>query len=343
MLYWGVSARGASLGSAGASETRKLRPPVIGIVGPTAIGKTAVGLELAEKLGGEAEILSADSMQVYRRMDIGAAKPTEEEKARATFHAIDLVDPDEDFTLADFQAVAEVSFDEIARRGRVALLVGGTGLYVRAITTNLEIPQSPPEPALRERWRQFAIQHGQEALHMELARIDPQSAARIHVNDTKRIIRALEVYEKTGQPLSTWHAENRRRSEGDNRRQVLFALNCNRATLYEAIEQRVDRMILDGFVDEVKGLRSEGYSPSLKPMQALGYKQVNSYLDGEITLETAIDAVKKETRHFARRQLIWFRADKRLNWISTDGLTPNAIAEQIRCAVDALNGSFLTT
>ncbi|HEX5323769.1 MAG TPA: tRNA (adenosine(37)-N6)-dimethylallyltransferase MiaA [Capsulimonadaceae bacterium] len=338
-----MSVQGARRANAGSNDPKNRYPMVIGIVGPTAVGKTAVGLELVERLGGGAEIVSADSMQVYRKMDIGAAKPTAGERARAVFHAIDVADPDEDFTLADFQRLADAAYVEIAGKNRVALLVGGTGLYIRAVTTNLDIPQTPPDEVLRERWCRFAEAHGQEALLAELARVDPVAAGRIHVNDTKRIVRALEVYEKTGRPLSDWHEQNRRQGLETNTRQVLFALNRDRAALYEAIELRVDQMVGDGLFEEVENLRKEGYSPDLKPMKSLGYEQINAFLDDKLTREAAVDAIKRETRHFARRQLIWFRADKRLNWISTDGNEPAAIADNILHAVTALNGPFLST
>jgi tRNA dimethylallyltransferase len=330
--------RGESRESAGVPK--ELRPFVIGIVGPTAIGKTAVGIEVAQKLSDAAEIVSADSLQVYRKMDVGTAKPTAEERARTVFHAIDLVDPDEDFTLVDFQRVAQESFALIAQRKRVALLVGGTGLYVRSVTTNLDIPHTPPDPALRERWQEYAQKRGQDALLEELKRVDPEAGARIHVNDTKRIVRALEVYEKTGRPISNWHLENQKQEQAGGSRQILFALNCDRSMLYAAIERRVDQMVEGGLVEEVEGLRQEGYSPKLKPMQSLGYKEINAYLDGKITLDEAVDLIKRETRHFARRQLIWFRADSRLNWIATDGLEPNTVADRILHAVTALNGQF---
>lgn len=301
---------------------------MIGIVGPTAIGKTAVGLAVAERLGN-AEILSADSVQIYRKMDIGTAKPTPAERASAVFHGIDVADPDEEFTLADFMALAEKAFAEIAARRKVALVVGGTGLYVRAATTNLDLPRTPPDPELRERWREFASEHGQPALHAELAKIDPDAGSRIHLNDTKRIIRALEVYEKTGRSMSDWHRENRSQSAPAVPKMSLFALDCDRTALYETIERRVDLMIGAGLVEEVKGLREEGYSPALKPMQSLGYKQVNAYLDGQVSLDDAVADIKRATRHFARRQLIWFRADERLDWIQTDGLSASGVAERI--------------
>ena len=315
-------------GGAGERTGRTERPPIIGIVGPTAIGKTAVGLALAERLGN-AEILSADSVQVYRKMDIGAAKPTPAERARSVFHGIDVADPDEDFTLADFMALAEEAYAGIAARRNVALVVGGTGLYVRAATTSLDLPSTPPDPELRKRWREFAVERGQPALHAELGQIDPEAASRIHVNDAKRIIRALEVYEKTGRRLSDWHRENRGGPSPANESMELFALDCDRAELYERIDQRVDQMIEAGLVEEVEGLRREGYSAALKPMQSLGYKQINAYLDGGMALEEALGDIKRATRHFARRQLIWFRADKRLSWIATDGLSAAAVAHQI--------------
>jgi tRNA dimethylallyltransferase len=302
-------------------------PPRIALVGPTASGKTAVGVALAEML--DTEIVSADSMQVYRCMDIGTAKPTPAERAQARFYALDVVDPDQDWTLADYQHLGESVCHGLEAARRPPLIVGGTGLYVRALTTTLDIPHAPPDDAFRERWRVLAEAHGAEYVRQALAAVDAQAAQRIHINDLKRQIRALEVYEATSVPLSEWHRRNKAQNE---RRHVrLFGLNfADRRLLYARIEARVDQMIADGFLDEVRNLVAAGYARTLKPMQSLGYRQMSAFLAGEIAWEDAIDQTKRETRHYARRQLIWFRADARICWLESADKTPQQLAEEIR-------------
>ncbi|MDQ2686812.1 MAG: tRNA (adenosine(37)-N6)-dimethylallyltransferase MiaA [Armatimonadota bacterium] len=296
------------------------------MVGPTAAGKTAVGIALARRLG--AEIVSADSMQVYRRMDIGTAKPTPSERAQAWFHGLDVTDPDADWTLADFQRLGESACAEIAARGNLPLIVGGTGLYVRALTTRLEIPHTPPDEEFRARWRQAAQEGGNEFVQSELARVDPEAAGRIHVNDLGRLIRALEVYEATGVSLSEWHARNRAQTDLLDVR--LFGVNfADRRLLYACIDARVDQMLAEGFLDEVRGLLALGYGRELKPMHSLGYRQMAAHLAGELTWAEAVAQTKQETRHFARRQLIWFRADKRIQWLEAADKTPDALADAI--------------
>ena len=302
----------------------------IALVGPTAAGKTAVGIALARRLN--AEIVSADSMQVYRRMDIGTAKPTPGERAQAPFHGVDVADPDEDWTLADFQRLGETACDQIAARGRLPLIVGGTGLYVRALTTRLDIPHTPPDEAFRARWRLIAQDRGSEFVQNELARVDAEAAGRIHVNDLGRLIRALEVYEATGVALSEWHARNRAQPPPPGVR--LFGLNFgDRRLLYERIDARVDQMLADGFIEEVRALLAAGYGRGLKPLQSLGYRQFAAHLAGELDWEDAVVQTKQETRHFARRQLIWFRADKRVRWLEAAGKAPEALADEIAVAL----------
>lgn len=302
----------------------------IALVGPTAVGKTAVGIALARALNGE--IVSADSMQVYRRMDVGTAKPTPDEQAQARFHVVDVADPDEDWTLADFQRLGEAACGEIAARGSTPLIVGGTGLYVRALTTRLDIPHTPPDEGFRARWRQMAQERGNEFVKNELARVDPPSAGRIHVNDLGRLIRALEVHEATGVSLSEWHARNRAQSQPDDGR--LFGLNFgDRRLLYACIDARVDQMLAAGLLDEVRGLLAAGYGRTLKPMQSLGYRQFAAHLAGELDWQDAVAQTKQETRHFARRQLIWFRADTRIQWLEAADKTPDALADAIAASL----------
>lgn len=300
--------------------------PRLALVGPTASGKTSLGLILAQRL--EAEIISADSMQVYRHLDIGTAKPTPQEQAQAVFHAVDVVDPNQEWTLADFQALGEQASAEITARGRVPLIVGGTGLYIRALTTRLDIPTVPPDEAARARWRQIAEAEGNAALQTELARIDPVAAGRIHGNDVKRMIRALEVHAATGVPLSEWHRRNK--AQGMETDTVLFGLHyTDRAVLYSRIEERVEQMLTDGFLDEVRGLLAAGYHRGLKPMQSLGYRHLAAYLLGEWDWETAVTELKADTRRFAKRQLIWFRADPRIHWIEATRQDSESLAEEI--------------
>lgn len=296
------------------------------MVGPTASGKTAVGILLAQRLG--AEIVSADSMQVYRQMDIGTAKPTPDEQRQAVFHALDAADPDQEWTLADYQRLGEAACDKAAERGQIPLIVGGTGLYVRALTTRLDIPAAPPDENLRARWRGFAQEHGNEALLAEVRKIDPQTAARLHVNDIGRQIRALEVYAATGRTLSDLHAENQ--ANQGIAQPLLYGLHfADRGQLYARIDSRVDAMIAAGFLSEVRHLRDCGYSATLKPMQALGYKQLNTFLAGDMPWDAAVAEMKQETRRFSKRQLIWFRGDKRVRWIDADDRTPEELADEI--------------
>ncbi len=300
------------------------------LVGPTASGKTAVSVLLAQRLG--AEIVSADSMQVYRRMDIGTAKPTAQEQSQAVFHAINAADPDQDWTLADYQRLGDSACRNIAGRGLAPLIAGGTGLYVRALTTLLDIPSAPPDEALRQRWREFADAHGNAALWEEVARIDPETAARLHVNDIGRQVRALEVYAATGRTLTALHAQNRaaRMSNSMSEGPRLFGLRyADREQLYRRIEGRVDAMITAGLLGEVQSLLDAGYSANLRPMQSLGYRHMAAFLRGDCDWNTAIDTLKQDTRRFAKRQMIWFRGDLRVHWLDAGGQSAEQLANKI--------------
>ena len=302
----------------------------IALVGPTASGKTAVGILLAQRLS--AEIVSADSQQVYRQMDIGTAKPSAAEQRQAVFHGINVADPSDDWTLADFQKLGDEACAEIAARGHVPLLVGGTGLYVRALTTKLDIPAAPPNDSLRLYWRGFADAHGNPALLAEVAKVDPETAARLHVNDIGRQVRALEVYAATGRTLTALHAENQANRSDET--PLLFGLRyADRELLYERINSRVDQMIADGLKDEVQNLLSRGYLATLKPMQSLGYRHMATFLAGDTNWDTAIETLKQDTRRFAKRQMIWFRGDPRVQWLDADGQTPAQLAETITHAI----------
>jgi tRNA dimethylallyltransferase len=273
----------------------------VAILGPTASGKSALGLALAERAGGE--IVACDSQQVYIGMDVGTAKPTAEERRRVPHHALDLVRPDEAFHAARWAAVARAAIADIAGRGRLPIVVGGTGLYYRALVTGLfEAP--PPDESIRERHRAEAAAAGVEALHARLAAIDPEAAAAIRVRDLVRISRALEIYEQTGEPITTLR---RRAAAPADLAPTVLVLDPPLATLRARIATRVDEMIAAGFLDEVRALRAAGYGPALKPLQALGYRQLGAVLDGTMSLADAIAETTQATCAYARRQRTWFR------------------------------------
>lgn len=298
---------------------------LIAIVGPTAVGKTEVAIECALLLHGE--IVSADSMQVYRGMDIGTAKPTAEQRARVPHHLIDLVGPDEEFSVAIYRERAEAVIDDLFRRGRRPLLVGGSGLYVRAVTGKWGMTLAPRDAALRKRMQDEAREKGIEALHTRLAGIDPETAAKISSRDEKRIIRALEVFETTGSPMSHFHRLDRARQPKYNA--VMIGLTLPRSLLYARIEERIDRMMEAGLLEEVKSLREKGYPSGLVSMKALGYSHLLSYLEGEVDLETAVKLFKRNTRRFAKRQMTWFRAEPGIHWLEVEGRSPAETAQEI--------------
>ncbi|HEC21400.1 MAG TPA: tRNA (adenosine(37)-N6)-dimethylallyltransferase MiaA [Chloroflexi bacterium] len=277
-------------------------PPLVVIVGPTAVGKTAAALEIARATGGE--IISADSRQVYRYMDIGTAKPTPEERQLVPHHLVDFLDPDEELTLAQFQRMAYAAIDRVRARGRLPLLVGGTGQYVRAVVEGWGIPHVPPQPELRADLESFADVYGPPALYAHLVRVDPQAAEAIDWRNVRRVVRALEVYLITGQPIS----QLQKRTPPPYRI-LQIGLTRPRPALYARVDERVDRMIENGLVEEVRRLLEMGYSWDLPALSSLGYAQIGEYLRGEVTLEEAIAAIKRETRRFIRQQYTWFRPD----------------------------------
>ena len=283
------------------------------LLGPTAVGKTEIAIELAQHLN--AEIVSVDSRQIYRQMDIGTAKPTPEEQQAAPHHLIDCVDISQPFSVADYQSLADTAIADIQNRGKQVLLVGGAGLYFRAVIDGLfEGPGA--DPAVRERFEQEAAQHGVDALHERLRACDPESADRIHPNNVVRVIRALEVYELTGVPMSEhqqqWHPEKQRYPF------IAFGLTMPRALLYHRIEQRVDVMLANGLIAEVESLLATGYARDTIALQSFGYKELITYLDGECTYTEAISQLKQNTRRFAKRQLTWFRKDTRIEWLDRE-------------------------
>lgn len=300
---------------------------VIAIVGPTAVGKTAIGIELASLIGGE--IVSADSMAVYKGMDVGTAKPTLQERKRAIFHLVDVADPARGFSVGEFQELAHRAIDDILERNPPAIVVGGSGLYVKAAIDGLGQAIPPEDPAVRRRLFDEARRLGKESVHARLASVDPKSAARIHPNNLKRVIRALEIWEITGVPASNlFEADAVRlpRYKGA----MFFGLTMERQALYARIEQRVDSMIEAGLVEEVRGLLGRGIDPVLPSMQGLGYKEIAEHLRGRCGLEEAVALLKKNTRRFAKRQYTWFHADPRVTWIDIDGKTAAEVSVTIK-------------
>jgi tRNA dimethylallyltransferase len=269
---------------------------------------------------------------VYRGLDIGAAKPTAEERARVPFHLLDVADPDEDFNVADFERQANAAIADIRARGRVPIVVGGTGLYVRSVTAELSLPHVPPQPELRAALVAWADKQGTPALHARLLAVDPASAAKISPNDRKRIVRALEVFQMSGQPLSSFHTP-----EGvhgvPRANTAVFGLTFEpREALYARIDRRVEEMMAAGFVDEVQGLLNKGYDLQHKAMQSLGYRHLVRFLRGEIDLDAAVGEIKRDTRRYAKRQLSWFKNDPAVVWLSVrEDQSVQDIAERLVC------------
>lgn len=303
-----------------------MRPPLIVITGPTATGKTEVGAMVAEMVGGE--VVSADSMLIYRGMDIGTAKPDSREMRGIPHHMLDIVEPDHNYSVAMFQLQAREVIAHISGNGKIPLLVGGTGLYIRAVIDDYDFTGAPGDKSYRERLQQLALESGPELLHKKLGEVDPKSALKLHPGDTRRIIRALEVYNQTGKPISDYQRIGDKTCSHYNL--FMFGLTLSRPKLYHRIEQRVDRMIEAGLVNEVKFLMERGYSVELNSMRGLGYKEIASYLKGSVSLEQAIEALKRNTRRFAKRQLTWFRRDERIEWFELDNYSGiESVAKEI--------------
>ena len=287
------------------------KKPLVVLTGPTAVGKTKASIGLAKAVDGE--IISADSMQVYRHMDIGSAKIKPEEMEGIPHHLIDVLEPDEEFHVVKFQELAKKAMREIWERGHIPIVTGGTGFYIQALLYDIDFDENEKEDAYRKELEAYAREHGAESLHEKLALVDPASAETIHPNNVKRVIRALEFYEQTGKRISE-HNETQRQRESPYAF-AYFVLTDDRAHLYERIDRRVDQMIEEGLVKEVQALKDKGYTKQLVSMQGLGYKEILDYLDGNYTLEEAIYTIKRDTRHFAKRQLTWFKRERDVIWI----------------------------
>ena len=295
-------------------EVRTEKTPLLIVAGPTATGKSDSAVELALRMNGE--VISADSMQVYRGMDIGSAKVTREEMRGVPHHLIDCVAPSENWNVVRFQKEACKAAQDIASRGRLPILCGGTGFYIQALLYDIDFTQMEENTLLRERLSAIAAEKGPEAVHALLAQRDPASAAAIHPNNIKRVIRALEFMEEGGGSIAAHNLQQRERESAY--RSVFFVLTMDRGKLYERIDRRVDLMMERGLVDEVRELREMGIKRDSTSMQGIGYKQIYGFLEGEYDLEEAVRLVKRDTRHFAKRQLTWFRREKDVIWTDPD-------------------------
>lgn len=287
------------------------KKPLVILTGPTAVGKTALSIKLASEIGGE--IISADSMQVYRQMDIGSAKIKPEEMGGIPHHLIDILEPEEEFNVCLFERLALEAIEQIYERGHIPVVVGGTGFYIQALLYQIDFTEEETDTAFRDKLWQLGEEKGNHYLHELLRKVDPESAEEIHENNRKRVIRALEFYENSGKPISTHNKEQRQKTSAYN--SCYFVLTDDRKKLYERIESRVDQMLSKGLVDEVRTLKERGCNASMVSMQGLGYKEILEYLDGRCSLLEAVEKIKKETRHFAKRQLTWFRREKDVIWL----------------------------
>lgn len=296
------------------TQENKELPRICILAGPTAVGKTDISLALAKSLCGE--IISADSAQVYRYMDIGTAKLKKEEMQGIKHYMIDEVDPDKDFSVAQFRDRAEAYIRDINARGKLPIITGGTGLYINSLLDNLDFTESICDEEFRMEMKQLAEEKGTEYVHGMLEKVDPASFRKLHPNDLRRTIRALEVYRSTGKPISYFQEQSKKLPP--KYQYAYITLTMDREKLYQRIEQRVDKMMDEGLVEEVEQLLNMGYHRGLTSMQALGYKEIASYLQGEISKEEAVRVLKRDTRHYAKRQLTWFRRDKRIFWVNSD-------------------------
>lgn len=301
--------------------------PLVVIVGPTATGKTDVSIEVAKRVKGE--IISADSMLIYRHMDIGTAKPTLAERQGIPHYMIDIIDPDQEYSVALYQKNVEHLITEIHGRGHLPILVGGTGLYVRSVIDHYNFIPDIVDNDFRQKLEQEAAELGADVLHRRLAAVDPKSAGKLHPHDLRRVIRALEVYHQTGRPISDYHDLS---GQPPKFHLLMFGLIRAREALYRRIEARVDQMMAAGLVEEVAGLRQK-YGNMATAMQGLGYKEVAAYLAGTVSLTEAVELLKRNTRRFAKRQLTWFRPDQRIKWINLEYNSIIMAADEITTAI----------
>ncbi len=285
---------------------------VVLLVGPTAVGKTELSLSLTETLRGE--IVSCDSRQVYRYMDIGTAKPTPAELARAPHHFIDVRDPDDYYSAGHYGEEARGCIDQLFERDKPPVVVGGSGFYIQALVDGLFAPRLS-NPAVKEKWRRRIAEEGIETVFDYLRRVDPVTAGRLHANDLQRVVRALEVFDLSDTPISQFRQGDAEPAEFNP---VFIGLYRDRQNLYERINRRVDAMLEQGLLDEVRALRERGYSPSLNALRTVGYREVFQYFEGELTFDEMVEKIKQNTRRYAKRQLTWFRKDERIHWLNIE-------------------------
>lgn len=291
-----------------------MKKPLIVLTGPTAVGKTKLSIALAKAVNGE--IISADSMQVYKYMDIGSAKIREEEMQGIRHYLVDELLPEEEFHIVRFQQMAKAAMEEIYAKGKIPILIGGTGFYIQAVTRDIDFTEAEQDDGYRKELEALASEKGNEYLHRMLEEVDPKSAEEIHANNVKRVIRALEFFHQNHTPISSHNQEQKEHTSPYNL--AYFVLNAPRELLYERIDKRVDEMLEEGLVDEVRRLKEMGYHKGMVSMQGLGYKEILSYLEGEYPLEEAVRILKRDTRHFAKRQLTWFRREPEVTWVNKD-------------------------
>lgn len=291
-----------------------MKKPLIVLTGPTAVGKTSLSIALAKAVNGE--IISADSMQVYQKMDIGSAKIRPEEMDGVKHYLVDVLDPKEDFHIVKFQQMAKTAMEKIYAKGKIPILVGGTGFYIQAVTRDIDFTQARQEDSYRKDLELLVEEKGSEYLHEMLKKVDPKSAEAIHAHNVKRVIRALEFYHQNGTPIS-FHNEEQKQNESPYAL-AYFVLNMPRELLYQRIDRRVDQMLEEGLLEEVKALQKEGCHRGMVSMQGLGYKEILAYLEGEYPMEEAVRILKRDTRHFAKRQLTWFRRESEVVWVDKD-------------------------
>ncbi len=308
------------------------RPQLVILLGPTGAGKSKLAIELAEEFGGE--IISADSMQVYRYMDIGTAKPTPDEQKRVRHHLIDLVTPDQPFHAGLYRTLGRKTIGQLSQNGKAIWVVGGTGLYLKTLTQGL-FTSPRIDPSIRKKLKRQASENGGDSLYQRLEQVDPETASSLHPHDLFRIVRALEVFESTGTPISSFREQHRFTERPYHTLKI--GLDMSRERLYHRIEQRVDRMIERGFLEEVRGLIEMGYGPELKPMKSLGYKQMVQFLSKEIEWAEAVRQMKRDTRHYAKRQWTWFRADPEVHW-RDESANREKIFEEIKCFLEGGDG-----
>lgn len=290
-----------------------MKEPLVILTGPTAVGKTKLSIALAKAIGGE--IISADSVQVYRHMDIGSAKIRPADMQGIRHYLVDELEPSEEFHVVRFQQMAKAAMEEIRSRGHIPVLVGGTGFYIQAIVNDIDFTENEASP-YRQELEALAVEKGAEYLHEELKKVDPKSAEAIHANNVKRVIRALEFYRMTGKKISLHNEEQREKQSPYNF--AYFVLNDDRAKLYARIEQRIDEMLEDGLVEEVSRLKEMGCHRGMVSMQGLGYKEILAYLEGDCSLEAAVEILKRDTRHFAKRQITWFKREQDVIWLNKE-------------------------